>query len=351
MTPTGARNQTMFAKLCWPRGRSPRTVQLLVHGISYDGRYWSFPDPSGGTPRYHYVAAATKAGFATLAIDRIGSGRSSHPVSTQLTIDSNAYTVHQAVQALRDGSVRIPQRARFAKVVYVGHSYGTWTGWNEVSRYDDVDAAVFTGAFEEVSMSAPLLLLPSMVPAALDPRFENERLDPGYLTTTAGTRDELFYKPARYDRKVVAHDERTKQTLTVSEILNFPQILNRNYQIKKPTLLVAGTNDALFCRESLSAFPPVLGGTGTIADLLDNLAEPLGLVVPTATQDVSGIRWGGANCDTPRALIRDERAHLGHPKKLDAFVLQGAGHDLNQALNAPQYFEAVNAWVARNVGR
>ena len=350
MTSTGQKSENIFGKLCWPRGKAPKTVQLLVHGITYDGGYWSFPDPTDGTNRYDYVDAAVKAGFATLAIDRIGSGRSSHPHSNEITIGSNAYTVHMVVQALRKGSVRITGQHPFSNVVYVGHSYGTWVGWAEVSKYNDVDGAVFTAGFEEMSVTAPLLVLPSTYPAILDPNFSGKQLDPGYLTTLPGTRDDLFYKPGKFDPNVVKYDEKTKQTLTISEILNWPTILNGQYRVRRPTLLVAGTQDALFCRENLAAVPAAVNGA-VVGSLLDTLAAPLGLLVPPQTQNLTGNRWGAANCDTKHALINDERAHLGNPPKLDAYILHGAGHDLNQALNAPSYFKAVNSWVAQNIGR
>ena len=73
-------NEHIYGKLCIPSGQSPDTIQLLVHGAIYTGVYWEFPDPSGGTDRYNYAAAANKAGFATLVIDRIGHGRSSRPL-------------------------------------------------------------------------------------------------------------------------------------------------------------------------------------------------------------------------------------------------------------------------------
>lgn len=133
-----------------PAGRSPETIQLLVHGGVYTGGYWEFPDPSGGTDRYNYAAAANKAGFTTLAIDRIGSGRSSHPLSTKITLESNVFTVHQVVQAIRRGEITAPAGKQFHKVVYVGHSYGTGVGWFLATDYgEDLDAAVFTGAFGE----------------------------------------------------------------------------------------------------------------------------------------------------------------------------------------------------------
>jgi hypothetical protein len=35
---------------------------------------------------------------------------------------------------------------------------------------------------------------------------------------------------------------------------------------------------------------------------------------------------------------------------VDAFILRSAPHDLNQALNAPEYFAAVHGWIAATLG-
>ena len=101
-------DERVYGHLCVQSGRSSDTIQLLVHGCTYTGLYWEFPDPSGGTDRYNYAAAANRAGFATLAIDRIGSGRSSHPLSTKITTESNTFTVHQVVQAIHRGELTAP---------------------------------------------------------------------------------------------------------------------------------------------------------------------------------------------------------------------------------------------------
>ncbi len=339
--------ESIYGRLCVPAGQRPETIQLLVHGITYTGHYWEFPDPVGGTDRYNYAAAANRAGFATLAIDRIGSGRSSHPLSTSITIDSNAYTVHQVVQAIRSGAIG---GQPFDTIVYVGHSYGTWTGWFALSRYHGVDAAVFTAAFEELTATAPLVVLSSSYPAAADPAFAGRNLDPGYLTTLPGTRDELFYEPAPVPPAVVAHDEATKSTVTATELANYPLILNAPLDIRVPVLLVAGTEDSLFCTENLDAVPPVTGGSPAGA-ALHELAAPAEDGTAPQSQDVTGTRLGGANCDTAAALVADEREHLGpQVPSVDAFVLPGAGHDLNQAPNAQRYFAATNEWITQTLG-
>lgn len=344
LRPGMPRTEHLHGVLCEPAGRESESVQLLVHGITYDGGYWSFPDPAGGSSRYDYTAHATQAGFATFAVDRLGSGGSSHPLSAAVMLDSNAYTLHQAIGALRSGATGHAYR----HVVYVGHSYGTLVGWAEVGKYHDVDAAVFTGASHELTVTGPLLAVPSLRPAATDPKFAGQRLDPGYVTTVPGTRGSLFYAPAPYDPAVVAYDEKTKQTMTAGEVIGFVQALTSHYDIRVPTLLVDGTDDALFCRENTGAFPAGTPGIGDPAGAsLDSLLRTAGKAtgpLPLAGPD-------GANCDTPQSLIAEERPYLGaRIPQLDAFLLPAAGHDLNQAFDAETYFDVVQRWTSQHLG-
>jgi pimeloyl-ACP methyl ester carboxylesterase len=339
-------DERVYGRLCVPSGRSPDTIQLLAHGGTYTGLYWEFPDPSGGTDRYNYAAAANRAGFATLAIDRIGSGRSSHPLSTKITAESNTSTVHQVVQAIHRGELTAPGGERFHKVVYVGHSYGTLVGWNLATDYgEDLDAAVFTGGTHTATITGFPLLYGILYPAALDPRFAGEGLDPGYLTTLPGTRDEFLYKPARFDPALVEFDEKTKSTYTAAEAVTGTLSGLRPLDVRVPTLLVDGELDSLVCKENLDAVPAVTGGgAGAVGDLLAPGEDTTVSVVVT--------RYGGSDCGSPEALIKEERPHLGsRVPSVDAFILPDAQHDVNQALNAQEYFTAVNDWIAATLGR
>ena len=308
LAPGTAVNKSIFGRLCMPAGPTPTTVQLLVPGITYGNGYWDTPDPTGGTDRYSYVAAANAAGDATLAIDRIGIGRSSKPLGALVTIDANAHTVHQVVTALRNGLATNPGSVSFDEVVLVGHSYGSWTSWIEASRYNDVDAVVLTGVTHQMPLVTALPEALNLYPAILDPAFGLfSGLDATYLTTMPGTRYQMFYAPAPVDPAVIAHDEATKQTMTVGELAAFPAILIAPLDIRVPVLLVNGTDDGLFCR-------------------------------PEA---------GGTDCSSAEALIAAEAPKLGpNVPSVDAYVLEGGGHDINQLENSSDYFAATQDWIA-----
>jgi pimeloyl-ACP methyl ester carboxylesterase len=307
-------DQQLSARLCEPgtSGAAARTLLVLVHGITYDRNYWDFPDPTGHTHRYSFVSAALKAKFSTLSIDRIGAGDSSHPLSALVTIDSNAHTVHQLIQAVRSGAIRRAAGGVFDRVVLVGHSYGSWTTWFEATRYDDVDAVVLTGATHGLTtIDAPFIVVPGLYPAALDPRFGLlSGLDPGYLTTQPNTRYHAFYEPAQVDPAVVRYDELTKGTVTSAEIQTYPLLLNEPLDIRVPVFLTIGELDTLFCGPAL----------------------------------------GGAPCTSEEELIAFEGPHLGpNVPSIDAYILRAAGHDMNPMLNAQLYFAAVLGWLKATV--
>ncbi|MGH9184865.1 MAG: alpha/beta hydrolase [Acidimicrobiales bacterium] len=314
--PLPPNNDHVFVQLCLPPDGAPSTVQLLVHGITYSHRYWNLPDPTGGTDRYSWMAAATEAGYATLAIDRIGIGQSSHPLSALVDIDQNAYVLHQVVQALRNGAIAGPDGpVSFEKVVLVGHSYGSMTSWFEASRFQDVDAVVITSATHNIrEIAAPLSIIPSLYPAALDPQFPFLGLDPGYETTVPGSRYALFYAPSTdVDPAVVAEDEATKQTVTATELYNYPLIFRTQHDIRVPVLLLIGNKDGLFCSQEAG-------------DL-------------------------GANCTSPATLVAGESPWYGpNTPCVEAFITPNAGHDLNAFLSSQTSFGAAMAWLDSRIG-
>src|SRR5215470_14436202 len=65
---------TVVGQLCARGPIHGKTIQVLVHGATYDHNIWDWPfQPE----RYSYVQAVTAAGYATLNMDRLGHGRSS----------------------------------------------------------------------------------------------------------------------------------------------------------------------------------------------------------------------------------------------------------------------------------
>jgi alpha-beta hydrolase superfamily lysophospholipase len=246
LTDPGPADQTMWGQLCYRGSAEPATVQLLVHGVTYNHLYWNFPYGNG---YYSYVDAATAAGYATFDIDRIGDGNSSHPPSADIDLNAGAVTLHDAVTALRSGAV---DGHAFRHVIMVGHSLGSIEAWIEDARYHDVDAIIITGALHAATPNLPALEA-DFYPAADDPKFAGSGLDSGYLTTRPGTRETLFYDPATASPAVVARDEAGKDTTTAAELTDSVTLITEppaeqpSLQINVPVLVVVGAEDNLFC--------------------------------------------------------------------------------------------------------
>lgn len=280
---------TIAGTLCRPRGAPPRAIQLLVHGSTYTRAYWDWPG-HGGT--YSWVGAMHRAGWATLAIDRLGSGRSSHPAAGRVTYEGNVRAVDRVADRLR---ARWPR----ARLVLVGHSYGSLVVTAVASRRRDVAAVIATGI---TTAPGPRTggLAPCLVPAAR----------PGYLTTRTGCRAGVFFDAASADPQVIAEDEARKGTLTPAEVVGTPIAGAGAWPvagIRAPSLVVVGDRDALFC------------GPAEV-------------------------------CASSSALATAERPRWARAK-LTAMVQPASGHDLNLHRSAPALFAAVARWLAaRNVG-
>ncbi len=249
------------------------------------------------------MRAATAAGYATLAIDRLGDGVSSRPAGRRLTWNTSALSVAAAVTALRDGSLG----TAFENVILVGHSYGSVTSFLVADRHPGVTAMIVTGAAHRVhivNMTKLLLLSP---PVRRNPDFDVT--DPLYVTSAAGHRD-FFYRPANTDPEVIAVDERLKQTAGFLEIPSaLPYLWNgvsRNTNI--PVLTVIGDRDTLFAG-----------------------------------------RWA-ADCSSDHALARFERRFYGRAAHVEGAVIKGGGHDINLERTAPIAYQRMLDFAGSYVG-
>jgi pimeloyl-ACP methyl ester carboxylesterase len=289
---------TIGGTLCVPEGA--RTVQLLLHGYTYGQYYWDFPlEPE----RYSYVRAANAAGFATLAVDRLGTVGSFQPPSVFVTLENNASITHDMVGALRDGTL-----GSFEHVVLVGHSFGSLIAYLEAGRFRDVDALVATGASHQVNaVNVASRVLLGSPPAIVDPKFAPLLLDPGYVTTAPGRRD-MFYEASDADPAVIALDEELKQTGAIAEAITYlpDYVFNASSAIDVPVLSVNGSEEPFFCNGLLAA-----------------------------------------DCSSSAALAASERPFFGPAASVEAIVVPGAGHNLSLELGAPDTHAAINAWLQR----
>ncbi len=288
--------------LCVPTNAGTPTVHLLLAGASYGRVYWDFPYRP---ETYSYVRSLTRAGYATLNVDRIGIGRSSRPPAEDVTIESNAYVAHQLVSALRRGRIG---GVAFTRVISVGHSVGSGIAWVEAARYTDVDGVIITDAMHTPA-SGLWLGIASFYPGQVDPRFDSQDLPPGYMTTLPGRRGAIFYYEPGADPKVIARDEATKETVTAAELATLALSADPSVSssIKVPVLSVVGEFDKNFCDIPCS--------------------DP-----------------------TSPAPAR-ESEYYAQQACLEIFIAPRAGHDINLHRSAPVWYRKAIEWSARRVGR
>lgn len=180
--------------LCTPPNAtslSPLTLQVLTHGTGSDKSYWDI------APGYSYVDAAAKAGYATLAYNRLGVGASDHPdpiQTVQTTVDIEI--LQGVIEAVKAG-------APISRVIGVGHSYGSIVQLAHNAKYPNATAAaVLTGFVNNlVNLPGTALANNPTIAAINEPeRFQN--LPNGYVVHDTPKSVQLpFFRWPFFDQK------------------------------------------------------------------------------------------------------------------------------------------------------
>ncbi|KAK3330767.1 Alpha/Beta hydrolase protein [Apodospora peruviana] len=258
---------TINAIYCKPlkhasKKRSAAILQILVHGITYNKDMWS---GLGLGEQYNWPAAANAEGYHTLAIDRIGHGfekNAQYPDPLNVVQGAvHVESVHQLIKAVRSSGRKNVLDTRFDKIIYVGHSYGSFVGTALAGLYpSDVDALVLTGWSTSISTTTGGAI-PFRSAALLDPsRFRSRAL--GYVTVTEESSRETAFFYGRYDRTVAQRDFELEDTTTDGEsatILDIASVPPVGY--KGRVFVATGTNDALFCEPPAETCASLLEAT------------------------------------------------------------------------------------------
>jgi pimeloyl-ACP methyl ester carboxylesterase len=298
MDPLNPTRYKLVGEMCWAGDLDSSMVQVLVHGATYNRYYWDFQAYQPDT--YSYVDAAIDQGYVTFNIDRLGSGSSAKPDGLLNTFESATYTLHQVVQALRNGTFG---GTSFDQVVLVGHSLGTTLAIAEAKTYDDVDGLILTGFTHSLNPLGLPTAVNFFYPTQLDPKFG--LLGPlNYLTTMPNSRDDMFYNTANADPAVIALDEQLKDVLSVGQT-TFPVHVTsfESLHIDVPVFALVGSEDDLFC--------------GILVD-----------------------------CSSAASLYAFESTFYAPEACLQADVVEGAGHDINLHLNAQDAYGRMLDWLA-----
>lgn len=287
---------TVSGTYCEP-WRHNGAADVLTHGATYTRSYWDWPQQPG---TYSYVNKTLAAGRVVVAYDRIGNGASTRPLSTEITMATDAYVLHQLIQELKQYG--------FKKINSVSHSYGSGVAIAEAATYKDVNKVVLTGYLHAASNPA---VSATMYPAIQDPAFANKGIDAEYLTTKPNTRGASFHATTT-DPKIVAYDEAHKDLVSRTGFLDFlgqrnvPVADNLSNKITVPILSLTGEKDAIFCHD-----PAVL------------------------------------NCSDTAAVTAKEAPYYAKSMALKVAVVKGSGHDLTLHPTANDSFRQIDAWLKK----
>lgn len=296
------RNQKLSATYCQPYqwAKGTHQVDVLTAGATYTSSYWDWPvNPE----LYSYVGNTLDAGRATVAYDRIGTGKSSRPASTDLTLDAEAYVLHSIVQTLHLGGYG------FQKINSVGHSYGSGIVIQEAGTYKDVSRVIVTGYLHDARNP---IVATRNYDAGLDPRFTSLGLGSGYLTSKPDTRGLSFYSAAG-DPAVIAYDEAHKDVVPLTGFLGYaaqqgaPAATNMSRNINVPVLDVTGQQDVIFCSNAL---------------VLD--------------------------CANEAAVQAFEAPFYAGAPSFTAHTVANTGHDVALHPSATSSFSTINTWIKNN---
>ncbi|MGH3896676.1 MAG: alpha/beta hydrolase, partial [Pseudonocardiaceae bacterium] len=289
-----------------PTTGAPTTVQLLIPGGTYNSVYWDFPYQPD---RYSYQRDMAGHGYATFAVDQLGTGQSTKPPSAILLSSVEAAAIHQVVGHLRAGRVG---GVRFDRVILVGHSLGSGVATLEAATYHDVDGVILTSAtHQQPPVELAKIFTMRVHPVTLDPRLSKNGSDSGYITTRPGQREPVTYSPRNADPQVIATDEATKDqaslaAVAIGEVLGLLGPTSRLVDV--PVLLAIGEKDVVFC--------------GFLA----------------------------RDCSSAEALRKGEAPYFSPAAELSTYVLPEAGHAMALHKNASEYREATRSWLRERFG-
>jgi pimeloyl-ACP methyl ester carboxylesterase len=293
----------LSAWYCQPRGATPTTLLIAAHGGIHNHTYWAWPIEQG---YYNATDKALAAGYAVLAVDRLGDGNSTRPPSIQDTPAAQVFTLHQVIQAARTG----PLGQSYPHVLYLGHGLGSDYGVALAAAHPaDLDALLLTGFSTHKPTTANAESHSQLVPARSLARFAD--LDTGYVTgkprsRTAHRPGGPAGPPAGEDPVMLSWDQGTEDVVATTELTTRPADLTAALAALPhiPVLVMDGTSDERACgpdagdcsttrgwyRAEAAQFPV----PACLAGQLEPGGHDLQLGYTAATTDAAMLSWATA---------------------------------------------------------
>jgi len=299
LTTVASSGETWFTAAWLTLPAEPRRpeLQVLVHGAGYDHRYWDWP---AQPERYSYVRWAASRGVATLNIDRVGSGSSSHPAGAANTITEQAGVLDQILGQVRQG---LSGAGPFERVVLVGHSLGSVVAGVAAASHHSADAVVLTGYLpvDHGEAVEDQFLEEAFVPAVEALPHLRGLVDDDYLAARPATRQQHMFRLDAVDSDILAVDYDIRGATSRGELRGGWTAGTQVLRTGIPTLSLVGQYDVL------------VQDPATDKDSFESV----------------------------------ERIRGACPPNFDFDVVPDTGHCLNLHRNAPATFERLDAWLER----
>jgi len=280
-------NSYTIAGYLYYRGNfEDRTLQVVMHGGTYNHKYWDAPSITAHP--YSYARFMAEQQYAVLALDQLGTGDSSKPDGDFVTLAETTSALHQVLVQLRGGSN--PLGYAFAKIVLVGHSFGSLNAIYVQANHADADALVVT-AYGHVPHPLPFT-----------DELIAELAQYPYFTLPPEVRAAVFYNGAAADQAVIDYDN--------SNLIDF---------------LTRGQLFTTFA----SVFQDPAGAVG--GPVLVQLGEHDAL-------------W-------PASFASGEAAYWTSASSITVQSLPEVGHSFNLHLDNRTGWRQIDQWIAATVGR
>ena len=201
-----------------------QTVIFLLHGLSYHKETWDWPG-------YSVAQSLARAGYAVVAVDRLGYGESKLDNGYNVSFEAYGDMADQIVTQLRGD---------FDHVVMAGHSAGAGVTEFAQGMFGSADAIAALAWHHRPSDQIGKDFFTGDNPRALRGDYE-------YFLGTPEHREWMFYE-ADADPAVVKADTAAANLTPSGEILSIGKQPSRNVagNVKVPVLIQVSEKDRLF---------------------------------------------------------------------------------------------------------
>lgn len=236
--------------LCTPKRNadSSRAIQLLVHGIGFDGSYWNYQGDGVPEEDYSYVYQAAEQGISTFRYDRLGTGASQRPKDGYNVVQgATEVGILTSIARMLKDTTKIGGQ-KWDKTLLIGHSYGSAQS-QALSHMtpDAVDGIILTG-FTNNATGVPFYLTSTVYTQAsmvFPDRFANIPED-WLVTATPFSSQINFNYPPTVTKASTKLQRATEQPVTQGSLFTIGTLAATADQFTGPVQVLTGLQDFIF---------------------------------------------------------------------------------------------------------